>query len=958
MTPLHRVRSPVQRPADARLRRLDSRVATALVALLLLTSALFGAPATSAAAGRPQADRLPANTAGPADCTGLPLGKYGGTLTFTVDTISPVVVTADGGNTLTVTGTYTNTGPDPLSGLGYKYQRGDRLVDVAAVRAEMTKPCQPIAVIDKGFAELPGTLEPGAGQPFTASVPLVGSAADTLALAEPGVYPIMININGMVQENGEQVAARVGELHLLLTVLSVPDIAPSPGTEPTPGAIAGPGAGAGSTSGSAGPVTSGSASGPDAASNPAETANPPDPRGPSTGRTDGAAASQGTAPRGTAESTPATTVGSADGPAVASPTSPGAPAEAPLPVNLLWPLVDRPHLGVQGVFLNDDLVAEISPGGRLATLVDTLQSATVAPGSVTLVIDPELLDELDRMSSGYRVVADPGNPQLPLTPTLNPTTSERATATNATESTEPTGTGQNTTGSTAVEVTGSGQGSADQGGPGTGLTPGAPGPTAAGATSTAVSTSPIPAPPGTVPGTGKAAASAFLGKLRALAQTYPVLLLPYSDPDDVALVRAGMSATLSSAVARGKNVALRVLQNAEPAGDTVQLITDIAFPVDGLVDAATLRALASDGYQSVVLDAAAIPGPHPPSAAVLVDTGTGTGTATTLPAVISDSDLNGLLDDLVYQGLTTGWAIRVNILAALLAQECFDGTGTPAVLIPARTFSPDPQGVQFLTALLHTMAEQGVVAGTSLSAIAASATTVVTLDYPDSARRSELSSTYLQRLSRDMAAIRHMRAAVSAVDGPGGANPDDILDPLVDSLATAASAALRSKQLPNDSVLSTVEATLDQLYSGVSIKSTGGSYTLASGSAPLLLTLQNSLPYTVQVRVQVVGGGRAGLVTEDPGVKTIPAGRSLPYKLPATVNRSGSFTVRAQLVGPDGGPWGAPVQLNINSSAYGPLTLVLIIVAGGVLVLMVILRITQRWRARQARLAGTATSAP
>jgi len=69
-------------------------------------------------------------------------------------------------------------------------------------------------------------------------------------------------------------------------------------------------------------------------------------------------------------------------------------------------------------------------------------------------------------------------------------------------------------------------------------------------------------------------------------------------------------------------------------------------------------------------------------------------------------------------------------------------------------------------------------------------------------------------------------------------------------------------------------------------------------------------------------------------------------KIPAEVSRSGQFQVSAQLVGEDGTAWGPPVQLSVNSTAYGALTVILIIGAGGVLLLMVALRIVQRIRGR------------
>jgi hypothetical protein len=96
--------------------------------------------------------------------------------------------------------------------------------------------------------------------------------------------------------------------------------------------------------------------------------------------------------------------------------------------------------------------------------------------------------------------------------------------------------------------------------------------------------------------------------------------------------------------------------------------------------------------------------------------------------------------------------------------------------------------------------------------------------------------------------------------------------------------------------------------------------------------------------VQITGGDRVGLTVTDPPLQVVPAGRSQQVKIPAEVTRSGQFQVTAQLIGDDGQPWGPPVQLAVESTAYGALTVIIIVVAGGVLVLMVVLRIVQRLR--------------
>lgn len=77
-------------------------------------------------------------------------------------------------------------------------------------------------------------------------------------------------------------------------------------------------------------------------------------------------------------------------------------------VTLLWPLLDRPHrltgtpAGRPEVFSDDQLARSVSRGGRLDTL---LRAAEQVPAGtrLTLVVDPETIEALDRMTAGYRV---------------------------------------------------------------------------------------------------------------------------------------------------------------------------------------------------------------------------------------------------------------------------------------------------------------------------------------------------------------------------------------------------------------------------------------------------------------------------------------------------------------------------------------------------------------------------
>lgn len=72
----------------------------------------------------------------------------------------------------------------------------------------------------------------------------------------------------------------------------------------------------------------------------------------------------------------------------------------PVEMVWLWPLADWPAREASGVFLDDQTPKSISPGGRLATL---LESGSLQPRSVSWIADPALLQSIRDMSDGYQV---------------------------------------------------------------------------------------------------------------------------------------------------------------------------------------------------------------------------------------------------------------------------------------------------------------------------------------------------------------------------------------------------------------------------------------------------------------------------------------------------------------------------------------------------------------------------
>jgi hypothetical protein len=179
--------------------------ALAAITMLLLT-AMALRPAATADAATPAAAR-PAQT-------------VDGTATLRMDltTMTPRVVTSDGPQTLTLSGTLTNTGSQQLDDLTVRVQRSSALTTEGAVRDALDGDAAADNVTPD-FRSIASGLVPGASVPFTFTVPLRGGPTEGLALTSPGVYELLVNVNG-APTGGPR--ARVAAARMLLPVSSLP----------------------------------------------------------------------------------------------------------------------------------------------------------------------------------------------------------------------------------------------------------------------------------------------------------------------------------------------------------------------------------------------------------------------------------------------------------------------------------------------------------------------------------------------------------------------------------------------------------------------------------------------------------------------------------------------------------------------------------------------------------------
>lgn len=162
--------------------------------LVLLANALFGAPA------------MAQPTLAPPELM----------LRMDVHTITPRIVDADS-RTLTVAATLTNVSDRKITGLTARLQLGAPIGTEAELGDALAGDL-PIDTQLTPFREVAAEIAPGQSAQLAITVGLRGEA-EALVLNEPGVYPLLINVNGTPDYGS---AARLAALNMLLPVMAAP----------------------------------------------------------------------------------------------------------------------------------------------------------------------------------------------------------------------------------------------------------------------------------------------------------------------------------------------------------------------------------------------------------------------------------------------------------------------------------------------------------------------------------------------------------------------------------------------------------------------------------------------------------------------------------------------------------------------------------------------------------------
>jgi hypothetical protein len=461
-------------------------------------------------------------------------------------------------------------------------------------------------------------------------------------------------------------------------------------------------------------------------------------------------------------------------------------------------------------------------------------------------------------------------------------------------------------------------------------------------------------PDGTRPGTGAAAAGAWLASVRDAARGRCVLALPYADADLLATSRGNMSDLTTAARTLGER------RTADLLGVTP--VPDATAPAGGLVDERSLADLAGGGARSVVVDGATLAGGVPPAgvgrfageggaAPLALATDPLAGQALTPRPTASDASTSPAGTG---AGLATQDALGVVTLRALAADTApATAPPTTTVLAPPTDWAADQAEAEALLAGVGDLARRGLVApldvGTLLATAAARGPAVppVALGSGDRVAASDQSPAVLDEIRGVRDDQRDLLAA-SRQDHTGAPTPSDFVEPLTGALLRSLSAAGRGDPALQRAAADDVAAQMRSLRGMVHVVQPGGSYSLGSSDAPLLLTVENQLPVAVDVTVALEP--TPGVRVSPVPVRRVPAFGSVQFQVALDVGRSGQFTVDATARTPGGDPLGPTSRLLLRSTAYGTITVWLTASAAVVLVTLASLRVARRVRrARQER---------
>ncbi|QBJ96503.1 glycoprotein [Rhodococcus sp. ABRD24] len=206
-------------------RRYGAAVLTTLT-LVLMSAGTVAAPAsaqTTTAESATSQERTPSSTR-----SSLTKSRTQPEfLELRIDAVTPATVTTSSEPTVTVSGTVANVGDRPVTDIGVRLQRAAPVDSSDELRTSLDLDQGAFDVVGP-FVQVAPALDEGEQSQFTLSLPLRSLTGPALGIDAPGVYPLLVNVNGTPEYGGQ---ARLDDARFLLPVLGLPRMPDTTDTE-------------------------------------------------------------------------------------------------------------------------------------------------------------------------------------------------------------------------------------------------------------------------------------------------------------------------------------------------------------------------------------------------------------------------------------------------------------------------------------------------------------------------------------------------------------------------------------------------------------------------------------------------------------------------------------------------------------------------------------------------------
>ncbi|WP_425584530.1 DUF6049 family protein [Tomitella cavernea] len=175
-------------------------------------------------------------------------------------------------------------------------------------------------------------------------------------------------------------------------------------------------------------------------------------------------------------------------------------------------------------------------------------------------------------------------------------------------------------------------------------------------------------------------------------------------------------------------------------------------------------------------------------------------------------------------------------------------------------------------------------------------------------------------------------------NGPDGETPEHYITPLYRDVLRAVSTWGRGGTGTSDARAAAEDrtaaltASLTDQFDAVTVVAPGSVYTLASSQSPLLVVAKNDLamPVNASLRIRAPEGVQIGQADD----YVIPARGSRQIQVPAQIEFSRQMDLRVQLLAPDSTPIGEQIHISLHSNAYGMVIPVLTGISGALLLFL------------------------